>query len=118
AASTTTTLHVDVTPVADAPTLSTVAASGNEDTAIALAITPALSEADADAVLSINIPGAPAGVSLNHGTLNVDGSYTLTPAQLAGLTLTSDGETKSFDLTVKATTTDGGAAATAASTTT
>src|SRR5438309_2321797 len=38
AATTSTSLHVDVTPVADAPSLSTAAASGNEDTAIALDI--------------------------------------------------------------------------------
>src|SRR5260370_5920336 len=50
---------------------------------------------------SLNISGVPAGVTLSTGTLNGDGSYTLTPAQLAGLTLTSDGETQHFDLTVK-----------------
>src|SRR5260370_22600383 len=57
---------------------------------------------------SLNISGVPAGVTLSTGTLNGDGSYTLTPGQLAGLTLTSDGETQHFDLTVKATTTDAG----------
>src|SRR5258707_2676160 len=52
AATNTASLHVDVTPVADTPTLSTSATSGNEDTAIALDIHSALSEVDADAVLS------------------------------------------------------------------
>ena len=42
---------------------------------------------DADDSLSINISGIPAGATLNHGTLNGNGSYTLTPAQLAGLQL-------------------------------
>src|SRR5260370_33460600 len=50
-------IHVDVTPVADAPTLHVADASGNEDSAIALNITSALSEADADAALSITITG-------------------------------------------------------------
>src|SRR5437762_2586470 len=38
-------------------------------------------------VLSIKISGIPAGASLNQGTLNGDGSYTLTPDQLNGLKL-------------------------------
>jgi len=44
AASTTKTLHVDVTPVADAPVVNVTNASGNEDQAIALNIQPVLSE--------------------------------------------------------------------------
>jgi len=118
AASTTQQITIAVNPVAEAPTLTFGAgiASGNEDTAIVLPITAALSEADADAVLSVTISGVPAGVTLSAGIHNADGSWTLTPAQLAGLTLTSDGEVQHFDLTVTATTVDGGNAATAAST--
>src|SRR5258707_894249 len=43
--------------------------------------------------------GVPAGVTFNHGTLS-NGTLSLTPEQLAGLTLTSDGEIQHFDLTV------------------
>ena len=120
-ASTSSVLHVDVAPVADAPTLTVVNNSGNEDTPIALSIKAALSEVDADAVVTtITISGIPPGVVLNNAASNVpaavNGSVTLTPAQLAGLSLTSDGETQHFDLTVKATTVDGGVIATSAST--
>jgi VCBS repeat-containing protein len=89
--------------------------SGVEDKPIALAIKAALGEVDADAVLSVTISGIPAGVTLSAGTHNVDGSVTLTPAQLAGLTLTGDGETTNFDLKVTATAVDGGDTATSAS---
>ena len=118
----TATVNVSITPVADTPTLTigasglTATVSGNEDKAIALPIQTALGEADADAVLSVTITGVPAGAILSAGIHNADGSWTLTPAQLAGLTLTGDGEAQHFDLTVTATTTDGGDAATAAST--
>jgi len=88
---------------------------GVEDKPIALAIKAALREVDPDAVLSVTISGIPSGVTLSAGTHNADGSVTLTPAQLAGLTLTSDGEAQHFDLTVTATAVDGGNTATAAS---
>src|ERR1700747_3408627 len=107
---------VDVPPVADAPSLSVADTSGKEDTAIALSISSALSEVDPDAVLSIKVSGVPAGVTLNHGTNNHDGSYTLAPTDLSGLSLTSDGETQHFDLSVVATATDGGSLTTTAST--
>jgi large repetitive protein len=116
----TATLNVSIAPVADTPTLAlggsglSTTVSGNEDHAIALPIKAALGEADADAVLSVTISGIPAGVTLSAGTHNADGSVTLTPAQLTGLTLTSDGENQHFDLKVTATTVDGGDAATAA----
>jgi large repetitive protein len=112
-ASSSATINVSVAPVADHPTLSVVNNSGNEDTPIALSIATALGEVDADAVLSVTIKGLPtSGVTLsnaNHDPLTIaaDGSITLTPAQLAGLALTSDGEVQHFDLTVTATTVDG-----------
>jgi hypothetical protein len=119
----TATVNVSITPVADTPTLTiggsglTATVSGNEDTAIALPIQAALApgEAHADAVLSLKITGVPAGAILSAGIHNADGSWTLTPAQLSGLTLTGDGEAQHFDLTVTARTVDGGDAATAAS---
>ncbi|HEV7579439.1 MAG TPA: hypothetical protein VGO77_03345, partial [Mycobacterium sp.] len=85
--------------------------AGNEDIHIALGIMAAF-EADADAKQTVTIAGLPtSGVTLSntaHDVLTVtDGSITLTPAQLAGLALVSDGETQHFDLTVTATVIDG-----------
>ena len=71
-------------PVADAPSLTVRRASGNEDTAIALTISSALTDTDGSETLSIKISGVPAGATLQPGTDNGDGSWTLTPAQLAG----------------------------------
>src|SRR5205823_5333598 len=62
-------------------------ASGNEGAAIDLTIVA--TAADDDDSLSITISGVPAGASLNHGTDNGDGSYTLSVADLAGLKITS-----------------------------
>src|ERR1700747_1253947 len=108
--------RVDAPRGAAARSLSVADTSGKEDTAIALSISSALSEVDPDAVLSIKVSGVPAGVTLNHGTNNHDGSYTLAPTDLSGLSLTSDGETQHFDLSVVATATDGGSLTTTAST--
>src|SRR4029079_6530771 len=112
-ASTSGTINVTVTPVADAPHLDldsvaagdqhTGTASGNEDTAIALDIATSLSEVDADAIISVTSTGVPPGASLSAGLDNGGGSWTLTPAELSGLTLTSDGEVENFALSVTAT---------------
>ena len=117
AANASTDIAVTVTPVADAPTLTAPAtASGNEDAPIALNITDVLSEIDGDASLTnVTITGVPAGVSFSAGTL-VGGTLTLSPGQLSGLTLTSDGEVQNFSLHVVAGTTDAGSPAANAST--
>ncbi|MCC4242154.1 Ig-like domain-containing protein, partial [Thalassospira povalilytica] len=100
------TLSVTVDPVADAPTLSVDPASGNEDSAIALDITAGLT--DADETLSVTISDIPAGSTLSAGTVNPDGTVTLTAAELAGLTITPPEDfSGSFDLTVTATSSDG-----------
>lgn len=80
------TLAVTVNPVADAPALSASSVSGIEDPAIPLAIVAAL--VDASETLSIGISGVPSGALLSAGTNNGDGTWTLTPAQLSGLTIT------------------------------
>src|SRR6185369_1225935 len=104
-ASTSQSLTVTVDAVADAPTLSVSPASGNEDSAIALSITAALT--DPSEVLSITIAGVPAGAALNHGTDQGGGIWTLTAGQLSGLTLTPPGNSDSdFTLTVSAISTD------------
>ena len=75
------------------------AASGLEDTGIALSI--GASVADPDSVLSISISHVPAGAALSAGIDNGNGSRTLTPAQLSGLTLTApEHYSGSFNLSV------------------
>ena len=94
--------------VADAPTLTVGNVAGDEDTPISLNITSALTDTDGSETLSINISGMPAGSTLSAGTDNGDGSWTLTPAQLTGLTLTPPtNDSSDFDLTVTTTVTDG-----------
>src|SRR5262249_32871103 len=119
AVSTSGTLHVDVTvPV---PTLSVSNASGNEDQAIALNILPGIAQPDPNAVIGVTIARLPSGVTLSNThhdplTISPGGTVALTAAQLAGLALTSDGETQHFDLTVTATAVEDGDTAGAAST--
>ncbi|MDP2696479.1 MAG: Ig-like domain-containing protein, partial [Thalassospira sp.] len=100
------TITVDVTGVADAPVLDISDASGTEDSAIALDINAALT--DASEVLSITFSGVPDGAILSAGTNNGDGSWSLTPDQLSGLTITPPADySGSFDLSVTATSVDG-----------
>ena len=73
------------TPPPSLPASAVTAASGNQNSAIPLTIVA--TAFDADDFLSINISGVPAGATLSAGTLNSDGSYTLSPAQLPGLQL-------------------------------
>jgi hypothetical protein len=81
-------------------------ASGSEDGAVPLSISAAL--ADPSESLSIAISGVPAGVMLSAGTNQGGGVWTLTAAQLAGLTLTPVANSdRRFTLTVTATSTDG-----------
>ncbi len=102
-AQTTATLNVVVDAVADAPTLVVQAAQGNEDTAIALNIQSALIDTDGSETLHIDIANLPAGASLNRGTQQSDGSWRLTPAELAGLTITPPANSdEDFELTVTA----------------
>ena len=104
------TLAVSVSAVADTPSLSTSAAAGNEDGTISLSISSALT--DSSESLSVVISGVPTGASLSAGTDNGDGSWTLTSAQLSGLSVTPAGnDSDDFTLTVTATSTDGASTA-------
>ncbi|MDE1148227.1 MAG: hypothetical protein PW843_16640 [Azospirillaceae bacterium] len=87
-ADTTGSLAVTVGAVADAPSLAVVPAVGLEDQPIALTIAAGLHAPATGETLSVTIAGVPAGATLNHGTDNGDGSWTLTGAQLTGLTIT------------------------------
>uniref|UniRef100_UPI00051A12E0 Ig-like domain-containing protein n=1 Tax=Thalassospira australica TaxID=1528106 RepID=UPI00051A12E0 len=105
-ATTTDSITVDVTGVADVPTLETDDASGSEDSAIALDIDAGLT--DSSEVLSVTISGVPEGATLSAGTDNGDGTWSLSSGDLEGLTLTpADDFSGSFDLGVTAQSADG-----------
>ena len=115
-ATTIATLNVDVTAVADAPTVTVSNATGEEDSAIPLNIGDALEDTDgSESITDITISGVPTGAQLSAGTDNGDGTWTLTPGQLTGLTITPpDDSDVDFSLSVSATSTeaDGGDTAT------
>ncbi|PKR49094.1 Ig-like domain-containing protein, partial [Thalassospira povalilytica] len=99
-------IKVDVEGIADAPTLETSNASGAEDSAIALDIDAGLT--DSSETLTITISGVPDGATLSAGTDNGDGTWTLNPDQLEGLTITpAEDFSGSFDLGVTAQSADG-----------
>src|SRR5207244_1732547 len=104
------TITVTVSPVADQPMLAAtdavaVSPSVDEDSSVGISITPQF-ETDLDATNTITIDGLPAGATLTNGIdtfFGGSGTLTLTPAQLAGLTLTTaDDDTASITLTSQA----------------
>lgn len=99
------TVAIAVSAIADAPTLTITPALGNPNTAIPLNINAALVDSDGSENLSIQIAGVPTNASLSAGTDLGNGVWQLTPAQLAGLSLTSLTESN-FNLTVTATSTE------------
>ena len=80
---------ITVNPVAEAAVSPAPCSPPAATKGSAIGLTIVATPVDGDDNLSINISGIPAGATLNHGTLNADGSYTLTTAQLTGLQLTS-----------------------------
>ncbi|MFT3848316.1 MAG: retention module-containing protein [Propionivibrio sp.] len=107
----TATMVIDITPVADAPTLSLVlgsstftqtsiasgVASGYDTFAVSLA--SALVDSDGSETLSsIRLTGAPTNAIFSAGTKQDDGSWIVTAAQLSGLTLRVPTGNASFDL--------------------
>ncbi|MCP4121726.1 MAG: calcium-binding protein, partial [Bacteroidetes bacterium] len=111
-------MQVTVDPKADAPIINVVSnTSGNEDTAIPLTIQPP-EKTDMDETLSdITISGVPADATLSAGTYSEENNtWTLTAAQLDGLTITpAPNSDADFTLTVSVTSTEpvGGDSATA-----
>ena len=74
---------------------------------IALDTGASLTDTDRLESLSITISGVPGGATLSTGSNNGDGSWTLTQAQLAGLTIKPPaGSGADFTLTVTATSTE------------
>ncbi|NJO12541.1 MAG: hypothetical protein HC872_02740 [Gammaproteobacteria bacterium] len=81
-----------------------------------LDITAALVDTDGSETLSIVIYGVPAGATLSAGTRNTDGSWSLTAAQLAGLTM-SVASAADITIGVAATATEAAGGSSTASTT-
>ncbi|MEI8396753.1 MAG: hypothetical protein WCF85_18625, partial [Rhodospirillaceae bacterium] len=118
-ASSTVSEAVKVVAVADMPTLTVAAASGVGNTAIPVSIAAALTDTDGSESLGIKVLGMPTGASLSAGTHNSDGSWTLTPAQLSGLTVSPPtNSAASFSLTVEAISTEAANGSTAMATAT
>jgi len=96
---------VTVDAVSEAPDVTTTAASGNEDTAIALDISAG---ADGASIASVVVSNVPDGASLSAGTDNGDGTWTLNGDQLGDLTITPpQNYSGSIDLGVTATSPEG-----------
>jgi VCBS repeat-containing protein len=96
-------ISLTVNPVAPGLTAPT-SLSVNEDGTVALGISE--TPFDARDTVSITVTGVPSDATLSTGTKNSNGSWTLTPAQLSGLTLKA-GEETTTNLTVTATNTEG-----------
>ncbi|MCB1449639.1 MAG: type I secretion C-terminal target domain-containing protein, partial [Nitratireductor sp.] len=80
---------IAVSEVADAPLITTLDSSGNEDTAIALGgLSATLVDIDGSETLSVTISGVPDGAILSAGANNGDGSWTIPAAALATLSMT------------------------------
>ncbi|MBF0193522.1 MAG: hypothetical protein HQL71_03150, partial [Magnetococcales bacterium] len=93
--------------IASEASLETADASGTEDGAISLNIASGLTDTDGSESLSITIEGVPEGAELSAGTDNGDGTWTLEPGDLEGLTVTPpENSDNDFTLSVTATTTE------------
>jgi len=97
---------IGVGNVVEAASVSTSDSSGDEDTAIALDIS--VSDLDAAATHTVTITGVPSGATLSAGTDQGGGTWTLTTAQVSGLTVTSPADSDAdFQLGVTVTSDDG-----------
>ncbi|MCB1644143.1 MAG: cadherin domain-containing protein [Pseudomonadales bacterium] len=119
-ASTSATVNVNVTAVADTPNLTvTSTVSGNEDTTMALTVAATLVDTDGSETLTYQISGVPTGATLNNGTAAGGGVYNLAAADVSGLSVTPLADSADdFTLTIKAITTEANGGSTAESTAT
>jgi hypothetical protein len=102
-ATSTSTVAVHIDPVATAPTLAVQTANAGASGPIQLNIAAGLVDTDGSESLTVVVAGVPDGATLSAGLHNADGSYTLSAAHLAGLTLTAPANVRSdFDLAVTA----------------
>lgn len=98
-----------VSAVADMPTLAVFSASGNAGAAIALNIVASQTDNDLSETLTIDISGVPATAVMSAGVDQGGGVWRLTPADLAGLTLTpAAGDATDLSLSVTAISSEGG----------
>ena len=99
---------VRVEAVADAPVVKAAQASANEDGTVALDISAALTDTDgSETITNFSVAGVPEGATLSAGTQHADGSWTIAPDEIAGLTLTPPTDSdESFELVVSATATE------------
>ena len=112
------TVNIDVTAVADTPTLTVTDADTYAGIVIPLDIASALTDTDGSETLSIEVSGIPSGSTLSAGTqIADDGSsatWSLGSADLANLTLSpsaNSGGIVTFTVTAKATEVSNGDAA-------
>jgi hypothetical protein len=98
-------LTVVVRAVADMPSGTAAGATGSEDIDIPITLTAAVSgDADGSETLSLRITGVPTGATFSAGTLESPGVWTLTSAQLAGLTFRPPPEVSStFNMVLEVT---------------
>src|SRR5882724_8759632 len=85
----TATVHLTVTAVADAPTVTVAPVTGNEDGAIPLTVAATLVDTDGSETLSLQIGGIPVGATLSDGSH----TFTATPGVTATSTETGNGDT-------------------------
>ena len=105
-------LAINIIGVPDTPLLNVAPAFGDENSSIPLNISAALTDIDGSELLSITITDVPSGAFLSAGIDNGNGSWTLTQAQLLGLTLTPPiNYSGNIDLGVIATANEAGQAA-------
>ena len=101
------TLNVDVTGVAGTPVVTVQDITGDEDTAIQMDLTVQFPDMDGSEIQTITISGMPTGATLSAGTDNLDGTWTLIPADLVNLSITPPADSNvDFSLTVTATATE------------
>jgi hypothetical protein len=106
-AETAATLTVEVAGVADGVSISGGDLTAFTGEAAPLGIDATLIDADGSESVTFTVRGLPEGVGLSAGTENPDGTWTLTPEQLDGVTLdTAGGYAGSFELTITATSTE------------
>ncbi|MBT7247755.1 MAG: hypothetical protein HN877_00855 [Rhodospirillaceae bacterium] len=108
------TIDVDLTGDSDGASLNVSLGSeggeggegGSSSVTYDLDVSAALSDTDGSETLSITISDVPSGVTLDAGTDNGDGTWTLEAGDLDGLSMTVADGTPAFDLTVSATATE------------
>jgi hypothetical protein len=110
--SSTGTATINVMPVAETPTLSVSPILGNQEVGVPIALSISAQAGSANEILEVTIDGLPAGSILSAGTQDVDGSWSLSEADLLGLTLTlPDTVTGTINVVVTATSIDGASTA-------